>query len=64
MSASQAVEKASHCQCPNPLQQNPQTRRQKGKGKVCLGEEGDSKEEGKGKEEIRGVVYMQHWSDG
>ena len=64
VSALQAVEKASHCKCPNPLQQNPQTGRQKGKGRVCLGEEGDSKEEAKGKEEIRGVPYMQHWSDG
>lgn len=41
-----------------------QTGRQKGKGRVCLGEEGDSKEEEKGKEEIRGVAYTQHWSDG
>lgn len=64
MSALQAVAKASHCQCPNLLQQNPQTGRQKGKGRVCLGEEGDSKEEEKGKEEIRGVAYMQHWLDG
>lgn len=64
MSALQAVEKSSHCQCPNPLRQNPQTKRQKGKGRVCLGEEGDSKEEEKRKEEIRGVAYMQHWSDG
>lgn len=43
---------------------NPQTGRQKGKGRVCLGEEGDSKEEEKGKEEIRGVACAQHWSDG
>lgn len=64
VSALQAVENASHCQCPNPLQQNPQTGRQKGKGRVCLGEEGDSKEEDKGKEEIRGVACMQYWSDG
>lgn len=42
---------------------NPQTGRQKEKGRVCLGEEGDSKEEEKGKEQIRGVAYMQHWSD-
>ena len=33
-----------------------QTGRQKGKGRVCLGEEGDSKEEEKGKEEMGGVV--------
>lgn len=59
MSALQAVEKASHCQCPNPLQQNPQTGRQKGKGRVCLEEEGDSKEEKKGKEETGGSGYMQ-----
>lgn len=58
MSALQAVEKAPHCQRPKPLQQNPQTERQKGKGRVCLGEKGDSKEEDKGKEEIRGVPYM------
>lgn len=31
-----------------------QTRRQKGKGRVCLGGEEHSKEEEKGKEEIRG----------
>lgn len=43
---------------------NPQPGRQKGKGRVCLGEEGDSKEEEKGKEEIRGVACIQHWSDG
>lgn len=64
MSALQAVEKASHCQQSQNLQQNPQTGRQKGKGRVCLGEEGDSKEEDKGKEEIRGGADMQHWSDG
>lgn len=62
MSALQAEEKASHCQCPGLLQQNPQSGRQKGKGWVCLGEAGDSKEETKGKEVVRGVVYMQHWS--
>lgn len=62
VSALQAIEKASHCQRPSPLQQNPQTGRQKGKGRVCLEEEGDSKEEEKGKEEIRGVAHMQHWS--
>ena len=45
MSALQAVKKASHCHYPNPQQQNPQTGRQKGKGRVCLGEDGDSKEE-------------------
>lgn len=49
---------------PIPYNKNPQTRRQKGKGRVCLGEEGDSKEEEKGKEEIRGVAHMQHWSGG
>lgn len=43
---------------------NPQTGRQKEKGRVCLGEEGDSKEEEKGKEQIRGVAFMQHWSEG
>lgn len=43
---------------------NPQTGRQKEKGRVCLGEEGDSKEEEKGKEQIRGVAYIQHWSGG
>lgn len=59
----QAVEKAFHCQCPSLLQQNPQTGRQKGKGRVCLGEEGDSKEEEKRKEETGGLAYMQHWSD-
>lgn len=64
VSALQAVEKSSHCQRPNPLQQNPQSRRQTRKGRVCLGEEGDSKEEEKRKGEIRGVAYMQYWSDG
>ncbi|TNN75076.1 hypothetical protein EYF80_014649 [Liparis tanakae] len=56
----QAADNASHCQS-NPRRENPQTGRQKGKGRVCLGEEGDSKEEEKGKGEMRGVAYVQHW---
>lgn len=43
---------------------NPQTGRQKEKGRACLVEEGDSKEAEKGKEQTRGVAYTQHWSDG
>lgn len=45
------------------LQQNPQTGRQKGKGRVCLGEEGDSKEEEKRKEETEGSACVQHWPE-
>lgn len=44
-------------------QQNPQTGRHKGKGRVCLEEDGDSKEEDAGKEERMGVDYRQHWSN-
>lgn len=64
MSALRAREKASHCRRPAPA---PQTHRQgdrKKKGRVCLVEEGDSKEAAKGKEQTQGVAYTQHWSDG
>lgn len=37
---------------------------EKEKGRVCLVEEGDSKEAEKGKEQTRGGVSTQHWSDG
>ena len=50
-SALQAVQKTSHCQCPRAsTTQSTDSRRQRGKGRVCLGEEeGDSEEEEKGK---------------
>lgn len=59
----QAMENASHCQRPSPAPQI-QAGRLKEKGRVCLVEEGDSKEAEKGKEQTQGVAYMQHWSDG
>lgn len=46
------------------LTTDPQTGRRKEKGRVCLGEEGDSKEEAKGEEQIRGVACTQHWPNG
>lgn len=63
LSTLQAMENASHCRGPSPAHQI-QTGRQKEKGRVCLVEEGDSKEAEKGKEQTQGVAYTQHWSDG
>lgn len=64
VSALQAVAKASHCQSQSSSATDPQTGRQREKGRVCLGEEGDSKEEEKGKEQFAGVACAQHWSEG
>lgn len=69
VSALQAVEKASHCQCPPQTLHNRSTdRATERKGKERAGSvwetKGDSKEEDKRKEEIRGVSHTQHWSDG
>lgn len=63
VSASQAVEKASHCQCPSALQQIHSPGDRKERAGSVWEKKGTVRKRRRGKEEIRGVAYTQHWSE-